>query len=79
MMPFDQGAGAMLERRERVWEREMAMLVEEKEEFVAELKHLKEVGSVSHEQLNTMYADYGINSEGGRLRSLCLWVAPSDF
>ncbi|KAM0019054.1 hypothetical protein Hdeb2414_s0026g00681081 [Helianthus debilis subsp. tardiflorus] len=57
------GAGAMLERRERAWEREMAVLVEEKEELAAELKHLKEVGSVSQEQLNTMYADYGITSD----------------
>ncbi|KAM0027905.1 hypothetical protein Hdeb2414_s0019g00545741 [Helianthus debilis subsp. tardiflorus] len=63
MMPFDQGAGAMLERREPACEREMAMLVEEKEELVAELKHLKEVSSVSQEQLNTMYAKYGITSD----------------
>ncbi|KAJ0552231.1 hypothetical protein HanHA89_Chr08g0283011 [Helianthus annuus] len=53
----------MLEWKERAWEREMAVLVEEKEELAAELKHLKEVGSVSQEQLNTMYADYGISSD----------------
>ncbi|KAF5807227.1 hypothetical protein HanRHA438_Chr05g0240531 [Helianthus annuus] len=41
----------------------MAALVEEKKELVTELKHLKEVGSVSQEQLNTMYANYGITSD----------------
>ncbi|KAJ0541051.1 hypothetical protein HanHA89_Chr09g0324071 [Helianthus annuus] len=34
-------AGAMLEQRKQAWEREMAALVEEKGELVAELKHLK--------------------------------------
>ncbi|KAF5768318.1 hypothetical protein HanXRQr2_Chr14g0635031 [Helianthus annuus] len=39
---FSQGASVMLERKERAWEREMAALVEEKEELAAELKHQKE-------------------------------------
>ncbi|KAF5799538.1 hypothetical protein HanXRQr2_Chr07g0305631 [Helianthus annuus] len=41
----------------------MAALVGEKEELAAELKHLKEADSVSQEKLNTMYADWGINSD----------------
>ncbi|KAF5760236.1 hypothetical protein HanRHA438_Chr16g0762841 [Helianthus annuus] len=35
----EKGAGAMLEQKERAWAREMAALVEEKEELAAELKH----------------------------------------
>ncbi|KAJ0957636.1 hypothetical protein HanPSC8_Chr01g0029961 [Helianthus annuus] len=76
----EKGAGAMLERRERAWEREMAVLVEEKEELAAELKHLKEVGSVSQEQLNTMYADYGITSDDNqRLAKEKHWLITEGF
>ncbi|KAF5808747.1 hypothetical protein HanXRQr2_Chr04g0149081 [Helianthus annuus] len=76
----EKGAGAMLERKERAWEREMASLVEEKEELVAELKHLKEVGSVSQEQLNTMYADYGITSDDNqRLAGEKHWLITEGF
>ncbi|MFS8000852.1 hypothetical protein Hanom_Chr13g01183421 [Helianthus anomalus] len=32
----EKGAGAMLEQRERAWEREMAALMEEKEELAAD-------------------------------------------
>ncbi|KAM0043535.1 hypothetical protein Hdeb2414_s0010g00342401 [Helianthus debilis subsp. tardiflorus] len=42
----EKGSGVMLERKERAWEREMAALVEEKEELAATLKHQKEVDSV---------------------------------
>ncbi|KAM0059008.1 hypothetical protein Hdeb2414_s0005g00176691 [Helianthus debilis subsp. tardiflorus] len=70
----------MLERKEQAWEREMAVLVEEKEELVAELKHLKEVGSVSQEQLNTMYADYGITSDDNqRLAKEKHWLITEGF
>ncbi|KAJ0891836.1 hypothetical protein HanPSC8_Chr09g0358821 [Helianthus annuus] len=41
-------------------ERERAAWAEEKEELVAELKHLKAMDSVSQGDLNTMYADWGI-------------------
>ncbi|KAJ0444480.1 hypothetical protein HanIR_Chr16g0832291 [Helianthus annuus] len=50
----EKGAGAMLEQKERAWAREMATLVEEKEELAAELKHQKELDSVSQEQLDTI-------------------------
>ncbi|KAM0047080.1 hypothetical protein Hdeb2414_s0009g00324281 [Helianthus debilis subsp. tardiflorus] len=51
------------EKRQGSWEREMAALVEEKEELAAELKHLKEADSFSQEQLNTMaYRDVGYQS-----------------
>ncbi|MFS7932122.1 hypothetical protein Hanom_Chr04g00364141 [Helianthus anomalus] len=53
----------MLERKDRAWEREMAVLVAEKEELAVELKHQKEVDSVSQEQLDTMYAEWGITSD----------------
>ncbi|KAJ0854259.1 hypothetical protein HanRHA438_Chr14g0660661 [Helianthus annuus] len=59
----ERGMGIMLEQRKQAWEREMTVLVEEKEELAAELKHLRDVGSVFQEQLNTMYADYGITSD----------------
>ncbi|KAJ0834771.1 hypothetical protein HanRHA438_Chr16g0747461 [Helianthus annuus] len=76
----EKGAGAMLERREQAWEREMAVLAEEKEELAAELKHLKEVGSVSEEQLNTMYADYGIASDDNqRLAKEKHWLITEGF
>ncbi|KAJ0569588.1 hypothetical protein HanHA300_Chr05g0167951 [Helianthus annuus] len=61
-------------------EREMASLVEEKEELAAELKHLKEVGSISQEQLNTMYADYGISSDDNqRLAGEKHWLITEGF
>ncbi|KAM0009866.1 hypothetical protein Hdeb2414_s0007g00239251 [Helianthus debilis subsp. tardiflorus] len=43
----EKGAGVMLEQKERAWAREMAALVEEKEDLAAELKHQKELDSVS--------------------------------
>ncbi|KAM0035184.1 hypothetical protein Hdeb2414_s0015g00443361 [Helianthus debilis subsp. tardiflorus] len=70
----------MLERRERAWEKEIAVLVEEKEELAAELKHLNEVGSISQEQLNTMYADYGITSDDNkRLAKEKHWLITEGF
>ncbi|KAM0046930.1 hypothetical protein Hdeb2414_s0009g00322371 [Helianthus debilis subsp. tardiflorus] len=52
----EKGAGAMLEQKEHVWAREMAALVEEKEDLAAELKHQKELDSVSQKDLEVMYA-----------------------
>ncbi|KAJ0443836.1 hypothetical protein HanIR_Chr16g0825181 [Helianthus annuus] len=70
----------MLEKKERAWEQEMAVLTREKEELVAELKYLKEVGSVSQEQLNTMYADYGITSDDNqRLAKEKHWLITEGF
>ncbi|KAJ0614271.1 hypothetical protein HanIR_Chr02g0060511 [Helianthus annuus] len=76
----EKGAGAMLEKKERAWEQEMAVLVGEKEELAAELKYLKEVGSVSQEQLNTMYADYGVTSDDNqRLAKEKDWLITEGF
>ncbi|KAJ0858225.1 hypothetical protein HanRHA438_Chr13g0598751 [Helianthus annuus] len=76
----EKGAGAMLEKKERAWEQEMAVLVEEKEELAAELKYLKEVGSVSQEELNTMYADYGVTSDDNqRLAKEKHWLITEGF
>uniref|UniRef100_A0A251U1F7 Uncharacterized protein n=1 Tax=Helianthus annuus TaxID=4232 RepID=A0A251U1F7_HELAN len=43
----EKGAGAMLEQRECAWARERMALVEEKEELATELKHQKDLDSVS--------------------------------
>ncbi|MFS8000859.1 hypothetical protein Hanom_Chr13g01183511 [Helianthus anomalus] len=76
----EKRAGAMLERRERAWKREMAALMEEKEKLAAELKHLKEANSVSQEQLNTMYADWGITSDDNqRLAREKHWLITEGF
>ncbi|KAM0040279.1 hypothetical protein Hdeb2414_s0012g00391931 [Helianthus debilis subsp. tardiflorus] len=58
-----KGASAMLERKERAWEREMAALLEEKEELAAKLKHQKELDSVSQKELDPMYAECEITSD----------------
>ncbi|KAF5769591.1 hypothetical protein HanXRQr2_Chr14g0650071 [Helianthus annuus] len=72
--------GIMLEQRKQAWEREMTVLVEEKEELAAELKHLRDVGSVFQEQLNTMYADYGITSDDNqRLARENHWLITEGF
>ncbi|KAJ0495929.1 hypothetical protein HanIR_Chr12g0614421 [Helianthus annuus] len=42
------------EKRQRSWEREMAALVEEKEELADELKHQRELDSVSQKDLDVM-------------------------
>ncbi|MFS7908130.1 hypothetical protein Hanom_Chr01g00079581 [Helianthus anomalus] len=57
------GAAVMLERKERAWEKEMAALVEEKEELAGELKHQRELDSVSQKHLDMMYAEYGMASD----------------
>ncbi|MFS7956005.1 hypothetical protein Hanom_Chr07g00649471 [Helianthus anomalus] len=76
----DLRLGLVLEQRKQAWEKEMAALVEEKEGLVAELKHLKEVGSVSQEQLNTMYADYGLTSDDNqRLGREKHWMITEGF
>ncbi|KAJ0878701.1 hypothetical protein HanRHA438_Chr10g0442771 [Helianthus annuus] len=76
----EKGAGAMLEKKERAWEQEMAVLVGEKKELAAELKYFKEVGSVSQEQLNTMYADYGVTSDDNqRLAKEKHWLITEGF
>ncbi|KAJ0814758.1 hypothetical protein HanPSC8_Chr17g0789581 [Helianthus annuus] len=56
----EKGAGAMLEQREDVWERERMAWAEEKEELVAELKCQKELDSVSQGDLDTMFAKWGV-------------------
>ncbi|MFS7969140.1 hypothetical protein Hanom_Chr09g00805701 [Helianthus anomalus] len=76
----DKGAGVMLEQKERAWAREMADLVEEKEEVAAELKHQKELDSVSQEQLDTMYAEWGITSDNNqKLAKEKYWLITEGF
>ncbi|KAF5814091.1 hypothetical protein HanRHA438_Chr00c03g0844461 [Helianthus annuus] len=76
----EKGAGAMLEQKERAWAREMAVLVEEKEELAAELKHQKELDSVSQEQLDTMYAEWGVTSnDNQKLAKEKYWLITEGF
>ncbi|KAL9995039.1 hypothetical protein Hdeb2414_s0845g00953291 [Helianthus debilis subsp. tardiflorus] len=76
----EKGAGAILERKERAWEQEMSSLIAEKEELPAELKHVKDVGFVSQEQLNTMYADYEMTSDDNqRLAGEKHWLITEGF
>ncbi|KAJ0801070.1 hypothetical protein HanPI659440_Chr03g0112561 [Helianthus annuus] len=70
----------MLEQKERAWAREMAVLVEEKEELAAELKHQKELDSVSQEQLDTMYAEWGVTSnDNQKLAKEKYWLITEGF
>ncbi|KAJ0530372.1 hypothetical protein HanHA89_Chr10g0389171 [Helianthus annuus] len=61
MLLEEKSAGAMLEQKERACERERTAWAQEREELVAELKHQKELDSVSQGDLNTMYAEWGID------------------
>ncbi|KAM0011274.1 hypothetical protein Hdeb2414_s0065g00766661 [Helianthus debilis subsp. tardiflorus] len=76
----EKGPGAMLERREQAWEREMAALVEEKEELAAELKHQRELDSVSQKDLDVMYPEYGMTSvDNQRLAKEKHWLITEGF
>ncbi|KAJ0882290.1 hypothetical protein HanPSC8_Chr10g0407951 [Helianthus annuus] len=75
-----QGAGAMLEQKERAWAREMAALVEEKEDLVSELKRQKELDSVSQKDLDSMYAEWGITSDDNqKLAKERYWLITEGF
>ncbi|KAM0070774.1 hypothetical protein Hdeb2414_s0001g00017111 [Helianthus debilis subsp. tardiflorus] len=50
------------EKREGAWARERATLVEEKEDLAAELRHQKELNSVSQKDPDAMYAKWGVTS-----------------
>ncbi|KAM0051576.1 hypothetical protein Hdeb2414_s0007g00238151 [Helianthus debilis subsp. tardiflorus] len=76
----EKGAGVMLEQKQRSWEKEMAALVEEKEELAAELKHQREVDSVSQKDLDMMYAEYGMTSDDNqRLAREKHWLITEGF
>ncbi|KAJ0806251.1 hypothetical protein HanPI659440_Chr02g0087421 [Helianthus annuus] len=77
---FLQGAGAMLEQNKRAWARDMAALVEEKEDLVAELKRQKELDSVSQKDLDAMYAEWGITSDDNqKLAKERYWLIIEGF
>ncbi|KAJ0530656.1 hypothetical protein HanRHA438_Chr10g0463161 [Helianthus annuus] len=70
----------MLEKKERAWAREMEALVEEKEELAAELKHQRELNSVSQKDLDMMYAVYGMTSDDNqRLAKEKHWLITEGF
>ncbi|MFS7941960.1 hypothetical protein Hanom_Chr06g00482461 [Helianthus anomalus] len=76
----EKGAGAMLEQNERSWERERTTWAEEKEELLAELKHQKAVDSVSQGDLNTMYAEWGIDvDDNQKLAKERYWLITEGF
>ncbi|MFS7948180.1 hypothetical protein Hanom_Chr06g00556961 [Helianthus anomalus] len=56
----EKNVGALLEQRERAWKWGQMAWAEEKEELVAELKHQKELYSVSGADLVTMYIEWGM-------------------
>ncbi|MFS8001754.1 hypothetical protein Hanom_Chr13g01194111 [Helianthus anomalus] len=55
-----ENVGAQLEQNERAWERERGAWLEEKEGLLADVKHYKEVASVSGANVETLYADWGM-------------------
>ncbi|KAJ0702076.1 hypothetical protein HanPI659440_Chr14g0525291 [Helianthus annuus] len=58
----------------------MAALVEEKEELAAELKHQKELDSVSQKDLDAMYAEYGMTSDDNqKLAKEKYWLITEGF
>ncbi|KAM0016197.1 hypothetical protein Hdeb2414_s0030g00707691 [Helianthus debilis subsp. tardiflorus] len=68
------------EKKERAWAREMAALVEEKEELAAELKHQKELDSVSQKDLDAMYAEYGMTlDDNQKLAKEKYWLITEGF
>ncbi|KAF5773553.1 hypothetical protein HanXRQr2_Chr13g0589851 [Helianthus annuus] len=76
----EKGAGAMLEKKDRAWAREMQALAEEKEELAAELKHQRELDSVSQKDLDMMYAEYGMTSDDNqRLAKEKHWLITEGF
>uniref|UniRef100_A0A251RZK6 Uncharacterized protein n=1 Tax=Helianthus annuus TaxID=4232 RepID=A0A251RZK6_HELAN len=76
----EKGSGAMLEQKERTWAKEMAVLVQEKVELAAELNHQKELDSVSREQLDTMYAEWGVSSDDNqKLAKEKYWLITEGF
>ncbi|MFS7961937.1 hypothetical protein Hanom_Chr08g00720801 [Helianthus anomalus] len=67
-------------QRERAWAREMAALVEEKEDLAAELKRQKEFDSVSQKDLDAMYAEWGITSDDNqKLAKKRYWLITEGF
>ncbi|MFS7915883.1 hypothetical protein Hanom_Chr02g00170581 [Helianthus anomalus] len=79
-LPVLYGAGAILEQKERAWAREMEALVEEKKELAAELKHQKELDSVSQTKLDAMYAEWGITSDDNqKLAKEKYWLITEGF
>ncbi|KAF5807332.1 hypothetical protein HanRHA438_Chr05g0241681 [Helianthus annuus] len=74
------GAGVMLEQKERACAREMKVLVEEKEELAAELKHQRELDSVSQKDLDAMYVEYGMTSDDNqKLAKEKYWLITEGF
>ncbi|KAF5766159.1 hypothetical protein HanRHA438_Chr15g0724321 [Helianthus annuus] len=70
----------MLEKKERAWAREMEALAEEKEELAAEVKHQRELHSVSQKDLDMMYAEYGMTSDDNqRLAKEKHWLITEGF
>ncbi|MFS7988316.1 hypothetical protein Hanom_Chr11g01033331 [Helianthus anomalus] len=51
---------ALLEQKERVWERERGAWLEEKESVLADVEHYKEAASVSGADVETLYANRGM-------------------
>ncbi|KAJ0649727.1 hypothetical protein HanLR1_Chr15g0587581 [Helianthus annuus] len=67
-------------KRERAWERERTAWAEEKDELVAELKHQKELDSISQGDLNTMYVEWGVVvDDNQKLAKERYWLITEGF
>ncbi|KAJ0801024.1 hypothetical protein HanPI659440_Chr03g0112021 [Helianthus annuus] len=58
-----QNTGALLEQKERAWERERGAWLEEKESLLADVKHYKEATYIFAADVETLYADWGISMD----------------
>ncbi|KAJ0692413.1 hypothetical protein HanPI659440_Chr15g0585671 [Helianthus annuus] len=77
---FFQNAEALLEQREKAWERERRAWMDEKEDLVAELMHYKELASISRADVDILYADWGIAMEDNqKLARECHWLISEGF
>ncbi|KAM0065354.1 hypothetical protein Hdeb2414_s0003g00113831 [Helianthus debilis subsp. tardiflorus] len=61
-----ENVGARLEQRERAWEQERGAWLAEKELLLADVKHYKEVASVSATDVEILYADLGIAQDDSK-------------
>ncbi|KAJ0897470.1 hypothetical protein HanRHA438_Chr08g0346101 [Helianthus annuus] len=72
--------GARLDQRERAWERERGAWLTEKERLLVDVKHYKEVASVSAADLDVLYADLGIAQEDSqKLATERHWLLSQGF
>ncbi|KAJ0456413.1 hypothetical protein HanIR_Chr15g0762211 [Helianthus annuus] len=76
----EKNVEALLEQREKAWERERRAWMEEKEDLVIKLKHHKEVASISGADVDILYTEWGIAMEDNqKLARECHWLISKGF